>query len=42
MRRTKNIRSVQLLLQHTKLESNVHYLGIKVKDGLKIAEQTEV
>ena len=41
-RRTKNLRAVQLLLGHTKLESNVRYLGIEVDDALEIAEQTEV
>ncbi len=40
-RRTKNIRAVQLLLGHTKLESTVRYLGIEVDDALEIAEQTE-
>jgi integrase len=40
-RRTKNLRAVQLLLGHTKLESTVRYLGI-VDDALEIAEQTEV
>ena len=41
-RRTKNIRAVQLLLGHAKLESTVRYLGIEVDDALEIAEQTEV
>jgi integrase len=41
-RRTKNLRVVQLLLGHTKLESTVRYLGIEVDDALEIAEQTEV
>lgn len=41
-RRTKNLRAVQLLLGHTKLESTVRYLGIEVDDALEIAEQTEV
>jgi len=40
-RRTKNLRAVQLLLGHTKLESTVRYLGIEVEDALEIAEQTE-
>lgn len=40
-RRTKNLRAVQLLLGHTKLESTVRYLGIKVDDTLEMAEQTE-
>ncbi|MDG2272687.1 MAG: tyrosine-type recombinase/integrase [Halioglobus sp.] len=41
-RRTKNIRAVQLLLGHTKLESTVRYLGIDVDDALELSEQTEV
>ncbi len=41
-RRTKNLRAVQLLLGHTKLESTLRYLGIEVNDALEMAEQTEV
>jgi len=41
-RRTKNLRAVQLLLGHTKLESTVRYLGIEVDDALGMVEQTEV
>lgn len=41
-KRTKNLRAVQLLLGHTKLESTVRYLGVEVEDALEIAEQTEV
>lgn len=41
-RRTKNLRAVQLLLGHSKLESTVRYLGIEVDDALELAEQTEV
>lgn len=41
-RRTKNLRAVQLLLGHSKLESTVRYLGIKVDDALEISEQTEI
>ncbi|WP_374627348.1 tyrosine-type recombinase/integrase [Pandoraea sp.] len=41
-RRTKNLRAVQLLLGHTKLESRVRYLGIEVDDALEMAERTEV
>jgi hypothetical protein len=40
-RRTRNLRAVQLLLGHAKLESIVRYLGIEVDDALEIAEQTE-
>jgi len=51
MRRTKaaqiyhatgNLRAVQLLLGHTKLESTVRYLGIEVDDALRISEQVEI
>jgi site-specific recombinase XerC len=41
-RRTKNLRAVQLLLGHSKLESTVRYLGIEVADALEISEQTEI
>ena len=41
-RHTKNLRAVQLLLGHTKLESTVRYLGIEVDDALEIAEQIEI
>ncbi len=41
-KRTKNIRAIQLLLGHTKLESTVRYLGIDVDDALEISEQTEI
>ena len=41
-RRTRNLRAVQLLLGHTKLESTVRYLGIEMDDALEIAEQTDV
>ena len=40
-RRTKNLRAVQILLGHTKLESTVRYLGIEVEDALELAGQTE-
>ena len=41
-RKTGNLRAVQLLLGHTKIESTVRYLGIEVDDALAIAEQVEV
>ena len=40
-RRTRNIRAVQLLLGHTKLECTVRYLGIEVEAALEISEQTD-
>jgi integrase len=41
-RRTKNLRAVQRLLGHSKLESTLRYLGIEVDDALEMAEQTDV
>ena len=41
-RRTGNLRAVQLLLGHTKIESTVRYLGIEVDDALEIAEQIDM
>ena len=40
-RRTKNLRAVQLLLGHAKLDSTIRYLGIEIDDALELAEQTE-
>ncbi|MFT7533174.1 MAG: integrase [Gammaproteobacteria bacterium] len=40
-KRTQNIRAIQLLLGHTKLESTVRYLGMEVDDALEISEQTD-
>ena len=41
-KKTDNLRAVQLLLGHTKLESTVRYLGIEVDDALSISEQVEL
>ena len=41
-KRTGNLRAVQLLLGHQKIESTVRYLGIEVDDAIAIAEQVEV
>ena len=41
-RRTKNLRAVQLLLGHTKLESTIRYLSIDIDDALELSEQTEI
>ena len=40
--RTKNLRAIQLLLGHTKLESTVRYLGIDIDDALEMAEKTDL
>jgi integrase len=41
-KRTGNLRAVQLLLGHTKIESTVRYLGIEIDDALEIAEQVDI
>ena len=39
--RTKNIRAVQLLLGHVKLDSTIRYLGVEMEDALNISEDIE-
>jgi site-specific recombinase XerC len=41
-KRTKNLRAVQILLGHSKLESTVRYLGVEVDDALELAEHTDI
>ena len=41
-KKTGNLRAVQLLLGHTKLESAVRYLGVEVEDALSLSEQIEL
>ena len=41
-RRTKNLRAVQLLLGHSKLDSTVRYLGIEIDDALEMSEQLDL
>lgn len=39
---TGNLRAVQILLGHTKIESTVRYLGVDIEDASALAEDTEV
>ncbi|UMM09905.1 tyrosine-type recombinase/integrase [Gluconobacter frateurii] len=41
-KRTGNLRAVQILLGHAKLDSTVRYLGVDVKDALALSEATEL
>ena len=41
-KQTGNLRAVQILLGHTKIESTVRYLGVDIEDALLLAEGTEV
>ena len=41
-RRTKNLRAVQLLLGHSKLDSTVRYLGIEIDDALEMSEKIDI
>lgn len=41
-RKTGNLRAVQLLLGHIKLDSTVRYLGVELEDGLAITEAVEI
>jgi site-specific recombinase XerC len=41
-KQTKNLRAVQILLGHTKLESTVRYLGIEVDDALELSETIDI
>nr|AKN39897.1 phage integrase family protein [Vibrio tasmaniensis] len=40
--RTKNIRAVQLLLGHAKLDNTIRYLGVEMEDALNISEDIEL
>ena len=41
-RKTGNLRAVQLLLGHTKVDGTVRYLGVELKDALSIAERIDI
>lgn len=41
-KKTENLRAVQLLLRHTKMDSTVRYLGVELEDALAIAEAIEI
>lgn len=39
---TGNLRAIQILLGHTKIENTVKYLGVDIEDALELAEHTEI
>ena len=41
-RKTGNLRAMQLLLAHTKVDSTVRYLGVELEDALSIAERIDI
>ena len=41
-RKTGNLRAVQLLVGHTKVDSTVRYLGVELEDALSIAEKIDI
>ena len=41
-RKTGNLRAVQLLLGHTKVDSTVRYLGVELEDALSISERIDI
>lgn len=41
-KKTGNLRAVQLLLGHTKMDSTVRYLGVELQDALAISESIEI
>ena len=40
--KTGNLRAVQLLLGHTKVDSTVRYLGVELEDALSFAEKIDI
>lgn len=41
-KRTGNLRAVQILLRHTKIETTVRYLGVDIEDALALSENTDL
>jgi site-specific recombinase XerC len=41
-KKTGNLRAVQLLLGHTRLDGTVRYLGIELEDALEISERVDI
>ncbi|WP_417419415.1 tyrosine-type recombinase/integrase [Hoeflea sp.] len=41
-KKTGNLRAVQLLLEHTKMDSTVPNLGVELEDALAISEAIEI